>query len=44
MEQNLKNKITNYKEIEHIYRIIRANSYDAEKLILPQGVYDKYKL
>lgn len=35
MEQNLKNKITNYKEIEHIYKTIRANSYDAEKLILP---------
>ena len=35
MEQNLKNKIINYKEIEHVYRIIRENSYDAEKLILP---------
>lgn len=35
MEQNLKNKIVNYKEIEYIYKIIRANSYDAEKLILP---------
>ena len=43
MEQNLKNKIANYKDIEKLYKTIRAHSYDAERLTLPDNVYEKYK-
>ena len=43
MEQNLKNKIANYKDIEKLYKTIRAHSYDAEHLTLPDNVYEKYK-
>ena len=43
MEQNLKNKIANYKDIQKLYKTIREHSYDAEHLKLPDGIYEKYK-
>lgn len=43
MEENLKNKIANYKDIQKIYKTIRENSYDAERLTLPDGIYEKYR-